>query len=273
VKNALRNTNLFTQHEFLTRRDAAIRVAREAGAFAKSRFLNRSALTIEAKGAQDWVSEADRDTETLIRARLAEAFPADGFLGEEHGGAQSGPMWVVDPIDGTINFVHGVRYWCISIAFWDGEKPVVGVVYDPMADECFSGALGAGAHCNDVPMSVSSCNKLATAMLCHGYVSRHSRARNFAERNALYDAGAALKDMGAGALMLAHVAAGRYDGYSEAHMHPWDALAGLLLVKEAGGTQLRYPTDVSNMHAGGEVITASPKLYDALVGTLRSVKV
>jgi myo-inositol-1(or 4)-monophosphatase len=100
-----------------------------------------------------------------------------------------------------------------------------------------------------------------------------SSARNFAERHALYDAGAALKDMGAGALMLAHVAAGRYDGYSEAHMHPWDALAGLLLVKEAGGAQLRYPTDVSNMHAGGEVITASPKLYDALVRTIRSVKV
>ncbi len=262
----------FTSTEILARRDAAIRVAKEAGAFAKSRFLNRSTLTIEAKGAQDWVSEADRDTETLIRTRLAEAFPQDGFLGEEHGGAQTGAMWVVDPIDGTINFVHGVRYWCISIAFWDGEKPVVGVIYDPMADECFSAAQGAGAHCNDAPISVSGCSELSSAMLCHGYVNRHSRARNFAERNALYDAGAALKDMGAGALMLAHVAAGRYDGYSEAHMHPWDALAGLVLVQEAGGRQLPYPTSNANMHAGGEVIVAAPGLYEALQATLRNAK-
>jgi myo-inositol-1(or 4)-monophosphatase len=260
----------FTPIEITQRRDAAIRVAREAGAFAKSRFLDRSALTIESKGAQDWVSEADRDTETLIRTLLAKAFPQDGFLGEEHGGAQSGPMWIVDPIDGTINFVHGVRYWCISIAFWDGEKPVVGVIYDPMADECFSAALGAGAHCNGTRLQVSTCGALSAAMMCHGYVPRQNRARAFAERNALYDAGVAIKDMGAGALMLAHVAAGRYDGYAEEHMHPWDALAGLMLIEEAGGTRLPYPTNVANVHAGGEVIAAAPGVYEALVNTLRS---
>ncbi len=255
----------------IARRDVAIRVAREAGAFARERFLNRSALTIESKGAQDWVSEADRDTETLIRTRLAEAFPNDGFLGEEHGGAQSGPMWVVDPIDGTINFVHGVRYWCISIAFWDGAQPTVGVIYDPMADECFSAALGAGAMCNDSPIKVSTCGALSEAMVCNGYIPRHDRAAHFATRASLYDAGAAIKDMGAGALMLAHVAAGRYDGYSEPHMHPWDALAGLALIREAGGKFSKYPADANNIHAGGEVVSAAPKLFEALDDLIRSI--
>jgi myo-inositol-1(or 4)-monophosphatase len=258
--------------DWTSRRDTAIAVAREAGAFARNLFIHRSALTIESKGAQDWVSAADRDTETLIRERLLAAFPQDGFLGEEHGGAQSGPMWIVDPIDGTINFVHGARYWCISIAFWDGTQPVVGVVYDPMADECFSAALGTGAHCNGAPIRVSTCNTLHTAMICHGYIPRHNRPRNFAERAALYDAGVALKDMGAGALMLAHLAAGRYDGYVEEHMHPWDALAGLALVREAGGVFAPYPHSLTTVHAGGELIATTPGLMAPLTHVLRAAR-
>jgi myo-inositol-1(or 4)-monophosphatase len=201
---------------------------------------------------------------------LAQAFPEDGFLGEEHGGAQTGPMWIVDPIDGTINFVHGVRYWCISIAFWDGTQPTVGVVYDPMADECFSCAQGLGAQLNGEKMTVSTCGALSQAMVCHGYIPRQDIHRHFAERKALYGAGAAIKDMGAGALMLAHVAAGRYDGYCEPHMHPWDALAGLALIREAGGTSLCYPTDCTCVHAGGEVIASAPQVFEAFKTTLRT---
>jgi myo-inositol-1(or 4)-monophosphatase len=251
------------------RRATAIRVAKQAGAFARERFLNRAALNFESKGAQDWVSEADRDTESLIRRELLAAFPDDQFLGEEHGGAQSGAMWIVDPIDGTINFLHGVRYWCISIAYWDGEQATVGVIYDPMADECFAASLGAGATVNGIPMHASTCKQLDRAMVCHGYVDRHDRTEFFAERVALLDAGVAVKDMGAGALMLAHVAAGRYDGYAEAHMHPWDALAGLCLIREAGGAHAPYPASAANIHAGGVVIASAAQLYTSFAQCLQ----
>jgi myo-inositol-1(or 4)-monophosphatase len=251
------------------RRDIAIGIAKAAGAFARERFLNRAALTFETKGAQDYVSEADRDTETLIRTQLAQALPGDAFLGEEHGGAREGAMWVVDPIDGTINFLHGVRYWCISIAFWDGQDAAVGVIYDPMADECFAAAKGEGAQLNGKPLRVSDCADPRRAMICHGYVDRHDRNQFFRDRNAMLNAGFAVKDMGAGALMLAHVAAGRYEAFCEDHMHPWDALAGLCLLRESGGRMLPYPARVSDLHAGGQMIAAAPGVYAALHDILK----
>jgi len=238
-------------------------LAREAGALALRFFHRDLDFTALAKGPQDWVSAADYEVESLIRARLAAAFPTDSMLGEEAGGGLGDALWVVDPIDGTINFVHGVRYWCVSLAFLlDGERRL-GVIHDPCLDELFWAAQGGGAWCNERRIRASACDRLDQALLCLGYVPRHSLAGHLALKRLLHEAGAAVKDMGAGALMLAHVAAGRFDAFVEPHMHPWDALAGLLLVEEAGGRVLPYPA--SNLILeGGRVNASAAGLYDAL---------
>jgi myo-inositol-1(or 4)-monophosphatase len=241
----------------------AIRIAREAGELALRYFRRDIAFAAESKGPQDFVSAADHAVEALIRARLAAAFPQDTMLGEEGGGGLGTHAWLVDPIDGTINFVHGVCYWCVSIAFLaDGERSI-GVIHNPLQDELFRAVRGGGAFCNDVPIRVSACERLDEAMLCAGYVPRQSLDAHLRLRRRLFEAGAAVKDMGAGALMLAHTAAGRYDAYLEPHMHPWDALAGLLLVEEAGGRSYRYP-GAAGMAQGGVVIAAAPGIYPAL---------
>jgi len=239
-------------------------LAREAGALARRYFLSELAFSPQSKGPQDWVSAADHAVEALIRAELASAFPSDSMLGEEDGGELGAHAWIVDPIDGTINFVHGVRYWCVSIAFLvDGERRI-GVIYDPSLDELFWAVRGGGAFCGDAPIRASACMRVDQSLLCAGYVPRHSLTEYQQLERRLYEAGAAVKDMGAGALMLAHVAAGRFDAFIEPHMHPWDALAGLLLVEESGGRTYPYP-GAASLAAGGSVLAAAPGVFDALL--------
>jgi myo-inositol-1(or 4)-monophosphatase len=252
-----------TGHPFASRADWATRVARDAGALALRYFRRELAFATEVKGPQDFVTVADRAVETFIREHLQREFPNDGFLGEEAGGAIVKRVWCVDPIDGTINFVHGVHYWCISIAFVVDQRAMIGIVYDAVADEMFVAIRGSGAFCNGAPMRVSACSRVDQALVCAGFCTRHSIAAHIAQDGRLLAAGAAVKDMGAGALMLAHVAAGRYDAYLEPHMQPWDALAGLLLVDEAGGRTLPYP-GTSGLAAGGEVVASTPEIYTAV---------
>ena len=246
------------------RLEFAAALAREAGALALRYFRRELDYSPESKSdVQDWVSVADRSVEALCRARLAEAFPDDLVLGEEAGGAVGARTWVVDPIDGTLNFVHDVRYWCVSIAFIDEGVRKVGVVYDPSHDELFLAAKGQGAYVNGQSMRASRCASLDRALLVHGYVQRHDLDAHLRLRRRLLETGAEVKDHGAGALMLAHVAAGRFDAYVEPHMHPWDATAGLLLVEEAGGRALPYP-GASGLRAGGAVLASAAALYDEL---------
>ncbi|HJU24082.1 MAG TPA: inositol monophosphatase family protein [Casimicrobiaceae bacterium] len=244
--------------------DFAVALAREAGALASRYFRRELDYEAQSKGvAQDWVSIADRNVEALCRARLAEGFPGDAMLGEETGGDIGECTWVIDPIDGTLNFVHGVRYWCVSIVFLHHGTRSIGVIYDPTADELFIGVAGRGAHLNGHPMRVSSCASLDRALIVQGYVRRQDVDAHLWLRRALLESGAEVKDHGAGALMLAHVAAGRFDAYLEAHMHPWDASAGLLMVEEAGGRALRYPGS-RGLRAGGAVLASTPSLFDRL---------
>ena len=188
------------------------------------------------------------------------------MLGEETGGdaGRAERLWVVDPIHGTLNFVHGIRYWCVSIAYVEHGKRRLGAIYDPSADELFVGVAEGEATCNGVPIRVSGCAALDRALVAAGYVPRHGLERHLALRRDLLEAGAAVKDMGAGALMLAHVAAGRFDAFVEPHMHPWDALAGLTLIEAAGGTVAPYPS-AAGIAAGGAVVAAAPAVFGALV--------
>lgn len=246
------------------RLEFAAALAREAGALALRYFSHELDYAAESKGSvQDWVSVADRSVEALCRARLADAFPDDTMLGEEGGGTIGDRTWVIDPIDGTLNFVHGVHYWCVSIAFLEDGVRRIGAVYDAPYAELFLAAAGRGAQANGRPIHASRCPSLDRALLVHGYVYRHDLDAHLRLRRALIESGAEVKDHGAGALMLAHVAAGRFDAYLEPHMHPWDASAGLLLVEEAGGRVLRYPGP-GGLRNGGPVLASAASLYDPL---------
>lgn len=223
--------------EIAARLDLARRVAREAGRQAMGYFKRRDELVIESKGTQDMVSVADRANETLIRERALTAFPDDAFLGEEFGGERSDAefVWVVDPIDGTACFVNGMYSWCVSIAVVRRGEPVIGVVYDPNADEMFHARLGGGAFRDDDPIRVHPGQTLKDGVLGVGTSFRVTTKDfiPFLER-VLLDGGMFIRN-GSGALMISYVAAGRLIGYFEPHMNAWDALAGMLLVREAGG--------------------------------------
>jgi myo-inositol-1(or 4)-monophosphatase len=244
-----------------------VELAREAGDLAQRYFIRELDYAAESKGPQDWVSVADRAVEARIRTTLARAFPDDAMLGEETGGegGRAERLWVVDPIDGTLNFVHGIRYWCVSIAYVEHGRRQLGAIYDPSADELFLGVAGGEATCNGRPIHVSRCTALDQALVAAGYVPRHGLDTHLALRRALFEAGAAVKDMGAGALMLAHVAAGRFDAFVEPHMHPWDAVAGLTLIEAAGGRVAPYPGP-AGLAAGGAVVAAAPGVFVALSG-------
>jgi myo-inositol-1(or 4)-monophosphatase len=227
---------------------AALDIARRAGELARNFCAQRETLVAEHKGAQDFVSRADRAVEELIRSRLAAAFPGDAFLGEETAAAFAGSLdhvWVVDPIDGTHNFLRGIRYYCVSIAYVENGQREIGVVYDPEADELFHTRRGHGAWCErtggDTHLQASICDNLAQAFVCVGHHDRAPEPRVLALRHALMDAGVATRNMGAGALQLAHVAAGRFDGFIELSLNAWDAMGGLLLVEEAGGYAAPFP--------------------------------
>jgi myo-inositol-1(or 4)-monophosphatase len=241
----------------------ARKIAREAGVLAYRYFRREIDFAAQTKGPQDFVSDADHAVEALLRERLQRAFATDAILGEEGGGELGRNLWVIDPIDGTLNFVHGVRYWCISIGFIATGERRVGVVYDPTQDEMFWATRGGGAWSDDTRIHVAPRDRLDHALVCAGYVPRHGLDEHLALKRRLHEAGAAVKDMGAGALMLAHVAAGRFDAFLEPHMHAWDAVAGLLLVEEAGGRIHPYPGP-GGLLAGGTVIAAAPGIFGAL---------
>ncbi len=234
-------------NEFLS---TAEPIAREAGALLRE-FYRRGVRT-EYKGDVDLVTEADRASEALITERLRAALPEHGVYGEEgtRSALDSEYRWYVDPLDGTTNFAHGFPAFCVVLGCerrqaglapeQDGEM-VAGVVYDPLRDEMFSAALGAGAQLNGEPLHVSRITALGESLIATGFPSQ-KRHRNpnvhFYQEFTLRSHG--VRRAGSAALDLAYVAAGRLDGYWEFKLNPWDTSAGSLLVQEAGGTITRF---------------------------------
>src|ERR1700730_13320917 len=201
---------------------------REAGDLAAGYFARRETLTRETKGPQDFVSVADREVEALIRARLAEAFPGDGFLGEESGGAGGERCWVVDPIDGTNNFLRGVPLWGVSIAYIIAGAPVVGLIYLPCVARLFLAVSDGGAWCNGVPIHASRVADLAQATIAVGISRRTSPDVSLPVIEMALRNGSALRCMGSCVVALAMVAEGSADAYYEGHVQAWDCLAGIL---------------------------------------------
>ena len=245
---------------------AAQAVAREAGAAARRRFLDRS-FTVGFKSRQDYLTEVDGETEAFIAQRLLQVFPTDGFIGEEskaRPAGEGGASWVVDPIDGTVNFARGVPHFCISIACIAGGKVEVGVIYDPMRDELLSGRRGGGARLNGAAMCVSSATSLANSSIEVGWNLRASADQYIDLLRQVVLTGAAPFRTGSGALALVYVAAGRLDGYVESHIMPWDCLAGILLVSEAGGYVSDY-LGSDGLAKGAPLIACAPGVKDALI--------
>jgi len=217
-------------------------LARRAGERALRHWRARDRLVVELKGSQDWVSEADRDVENLLREEIAAAFPQDRFLGEETAAAFAGPIdrcWVIDPIDGTHNFLRGVPYWNVAIAYVEEGRARIAATYDAPNGELYYALRGAGAWCDTREgaqrLHVSATTSLSRAFVALGHHDRAPSEAYLAIRRRMMENSVAMRNFGSGALQLAHVARGRYDGFIELALSIWDAIGGLLLVEEAGG--------------------------------------
>ena len=231
----------------------AIDAARSAGQLLKSELRGRRRIAYKGTPT-NLVTEMDAQAETLILDRLAAAFPDDAVLTEETGArpGRSGRRWIIDPLDGTTNYAHGVPIFAVSIALEVAGRVDVGVVYDPNQDELFVAERGAGAFLGDARLTVSSTSVLDESLLGTGfpYDIRETADNNLAEYGAFSLRARAVRRMGSATLYLAWLAAGRLDGYWELRLGPWDVAAGSLLIEEAGGrvTDLR----------GGDVNLESP---------------
>jgi myo-inositol-1(or 4)-monophosphatase len=220
-------------------------IAREVGALLMQYF--HQGLKIEYKGDADLVTAADRAAETLIRQRIAEQFPGHDVLGEEQGLNDQGGdyRWYVDPLDGTTNFAHGYPVFCVSMALEHREqnpgRRIAGVIFDPTRDELFAAQQGRGAHLNGQPIHVSKASQLKECLLATGFPS-HKRHKNpnihFYHQITLRTHG--VRRAGSAALDLCNVASGRFDGFWEFNLNPWDTAAGVLIVEEAGGKVSRF---------------------------------
>lgn len=253
-----------------TRLDVAMAAARAGGKLLLAHYERRDLLVIDQKGSNDFVSQADRESEVVIVDMLTRAFPQDGLLGEEggQGGPADAPMvWCIDPLDGTSNFLHGAHNWCVSIGLVQGDQPVLGVIYDPLRDEMFAGGVSIPMTVNGVPTAVSTVDALDHAVISLGHNARVPLELFGAETLRLLASGAAFRQLGAGALMLAYVAAGRFEGYYEWHMWPWDAVAGLAMIEAAGGQYEPYLT--GPLEKGGKVLASNAVLHDAMRGRIQ----
>ena len=235
----------------------------EAGRVAAGHFSRREGLTVYRKGSQDYVSAADQECEALIVRNLANAFPEDGMLGEEGASRNPGAtaIWVIDPIDGTHNFVTGVPFWCISIGLVVGTEAVLGLIYHPPMEELFLARKGGGASVNGKPIKVSGATNITRARMCLGFSYRRPVSPYARAVEALLAAGCEYCRLGSGALGLAYTAAGRFDGYWEHHLNSWDAAAGIALVNEAGGSVNDFFAG-DGLRSGCEILAITPALAE-----------
>ena len=222
----------------------AQRAARVAAQLARS---YEGAVSYREKGRRDLVTLADHRAQEWIRKEISTSFPEDGFLGEEDGdvlvgedvqagGALRGRLWVVDPLDGTTNFVHRLPHYCVSIACLEQGEPWIGVVYDPHREEMFAAVRGGGTFLGDRRLSVSDCGELERALVAISLAAHVDPASSeIRDLLKLLARAQAVRRMGSAALNLAYLAAGRFDAYWARHGKIWDVAAGVLLVSEAGG--------------------------------------
>jgi myo-inositol-1(or 4)-monophosphatase len=255
--------------------NVAIKAARAAGV-----IINRAALDVESvrvsqKMAKDFVTEVDQASENIIIDTLLTAYPDHGILAEEsgqtHGNSQSEHIWIIDPLDGTTNFIHGFPFYCVSIALQSKGRIEQAVVYDPTRNDLFTSTRGRGAFMNDRRLRVSKRINLEECLISTGFPFRPEDdiATYLKLASEVMQRTAGLRRPGAAALDLAYVAAGFCDGFFELGLHPWDMAAGSLLITEAGGLVGNFTGEADYLYQR-ECMAANPKIYAQLVGLLKS---
>jgi myo-inositol-1(or 4)-monophosphatase len=250
-----------------------IAAARKAARALKRDFGELEKLQVSLKGPANFVSAADKRAEETLYAELSKARPGYCFLGEEGGrreGADKSHTWIVDPLDGTTNFLHGIPQFAISIGLEREGAVVAGLVYNPASEELFLAEKGKGAFLNDQRIRVAARKRLADSVIACGlpHIGRGDLALAKKELGAMQEQVAGLRRFGAAALDLAWVAAGRLDGYWERDLKPWDLAAGLCLIREAGG----YVSDVDggdDIFATGHVVAGNETIQKELVRVLK----
>ncbi len=247
--------------------NTAIKAARQAGALISRSSLDLGKLTVHSKSDRDYVSEVDQLAEQTIIRILREAYPDHAILAEETGeSGHSEYQWIIDPLDGTTNFLHGLPQYAVSVALKHKQQLFQAVVYDPARNELFTASRGGGAYLNDRRIRVASRTKLAETLIGTGFPFRdmvHADAYLAIFRELMAKT-SGLRRPGSAALDLAWVACGRYDGFFEFGLNPWDQAAGALLVTEAGGMVGNLLGDDGYLESGN-VVAANPKIFAQLV--------
>jgi len=250
----------------------AIQIARAAGDIIVRAMPRLTSIRAEAKGTFDYTSEVDKAAEAEIVREIKRSFPGHAILAEESGARGNSPYcWIVDPLDGTHNFLRGFPHFCVSIAQTEHGEPVVGVIYDPIRDEIFAASKGSGATLNDRRIRVSQRLNIDGALLCTGFPFRERQhiVEHLAQTRLMLERAEDIRRTGSAALDLAYIAAGRLDGYWEAGLKPWDMAAGALLVREAGGRC----TDFSGQPGfidSGRIVAANIKVGDDMLASIKA---
>lgn len=249
--------------------EVAVHTALQAGKLLTKGF--GSSMEVKEKpGRHNLVTQYDQESEELILSSIRKRFPAHAFLGEEGGmspGEDSSYLWIVDPLDGTVNFAHGIPLFSVSIACCFENEVVAGVVYQPITEELFAAQKGKGATRNGRPLAVTSCKELDEAFLVTGfpYNVEENPFRCIDLFAHLARKGIPLRRLGSAALDLSYVACGSFDGFWEVSLEPWDVAAGKLLVEEAGGRVTRYGGSAGSFLKRGTVVATNGSIHDELL--------
>ena len=246
--------------------------ARSGGEVLKRRFREKTPLQIEAKGIHDYVTEVDREAEAAVLQEIRSNFPDHGIISEEDSpnAAREGLRWVVDPLDGTTNFIHGVQPFCVSVALEDDDGPLASAIYDPYHVEMFRAARGEGAFVNDEKIACSPISQADGALLATGFPFRElSRLDQYLKAfEAFVRSTSGIRRAGSAAIDLAYTACGRYDGFWEIGLSRWDIAAGILLVTEAGG-RVSDPLGGTTALDTGDLVAAGPDLHAWMLETTK----
>jgi len=251
-----------------------IKAARKAGRSLVKDFREVENLQVSMKGAGDFVTRADIAAEKIIKDILMEARPNYGWLGEEGGGedgADPTRRWIVDPLDGTTNFLHGLPHWAVSIGLEHKGEIVAGVIFDPAKDELFRAEKGGGAFINEPRLRVSGRTRMIEAIFATGlpFGGRSDLPETLQDLARLLPTCAGVRRWGAAALDLAYLAAGRYDGFWERELHAWDIAAGLVILREAGGL-VEPIRDGASILEDGELVAGNEAIFDKFARIIRN---
>jgi len=249
------------------------RFARQAGRILSDGYEKDH--QVNYKGAIDLVTEVDHASEKFLLDEINLRFPGHGFLAEESGASpeQSEHLWIIDPLDGTVNYAHGVPVFCVSIAYAYRGEVKLGAVYDPLRDELFTAELGRGAWLNSRPLKVTGVDELKKSLLVTGFAYDvwHSETNNFDNFVKFAKLSQGVRRLGSAALDLCYVAAGRFDGYWEISIHAWDIAAAGLVAQEAGALVTKVNGDQLYLRPPQSILAANPALHGKLLEQLNSV--